>query len=64
MCNAHKHIKDIGIYAMYVMLRPWKMWSYEYIYLLQIFQAVPRELGITRNLCEQYLSLMTDDSVS
>ncbi|XP_053405654.1 DNA-directed RNA polymerase III subunit RPC3-like [Mercenaria mercenaria] len=29
----------------------------------EIFQAVPRDLGITRNLCEQYLSLMTDDSM-
>ncbi|XP_060596716.1 DNA-directed RNA polymerase III subunit RPC3-like [Ruditapes philippinarum] len=28
----------------------------------EIFQAIPRDLGITRNMCEQYLSLMTDDS--
>lgn len=35
-----------------------------YCFSWQIFQAVPRELGITRHLCEQYLSMLADDSVS
>ncbi|KAL4227603.1 DNA-directed RNA polymerase III subunit RPC3 [Mactra antiquata] len=30
----------------------------------EIFQAIPLDAGITRNLCEQYLTLMVDDSTN